>query len=185
MPLLTAPAWLPVSRNGESARRLAGGCFAGRAQQRGAQLRPSAIRSAAARPAMSATPRLSALRKSRCLPACSRFSGRDASCRLPLVLPKQKCFVSRHLGSVAVRSPGSGHRESGRHARGRSSSATVRDGIFGRPGRDFRSERWTSTLRARRWLARALQSYAASHLTRAGADRRGLSAHPWLVVLCR
>ena len=38
---------------------------------------------------MKSTPRLSGLQKSRCLPASGRFTRRQASSRLPFVLPKQ------------------------------------------------------------------------------------------------
>ena len=43
---------------------------------------------------MNATPRLSGLQKGRCLPGLGRFSGRQAFCRLPFALRKEKSSVS-------------------------------------------------------------------------------------------
>lgn len=66
---------------------------------------------AAARPALNATPRLSGLQKSPCLPTSGRFSGRQASCRQPFVLPKRNVLVSvTSAGSRAGRRAAGGQR---------------------------------------------------------------------------
>jgi hypothetical protein len=66
---------------------------------------------AAARPALNATPRLSGFQKSPCLPTSGRFSGRQASCREPFVLPKRNALVSvTSAGSRAGRRAAGGQR---------------------------------------------------------------------------
>jgi hypothetical protein len=50
---------------------------------------------------MNATPRLSGLQKRRCLPRPARFSGRQAFCRLPFLLPKEQPASAALAGVTA------------------------------------------------------------------------------------
>ena len=85
--------------------------LAEREPRRGRGAHCSGSSEAAARPALNATRRLSGLQKSPCLPTSGRFSGRQASCRQPFVLPKRNALVSvTSAGSRAGRRAAGGQR---------------------------------------------------------------------------
>jgi hypothetical protein len=99
---------------------------------------------------MNATPRLSGLQKSRCLPGSVRFSGGQASCRLRFVLPEDKSSIAVAL-SASLRDQrggvpwGAGFTQERRSlsfftvtlSPRRAPASVVRAALVGRDGRDL------------------------------------------------